>query len=553
MQHKHKVICLIIVLLVLVIGCQNKYSNNTYYVASNTINVKLYNLDYTDTKQTITRGIKLNIIDKKIVKDNKKYSKIKYHDKEYLLEEKYITTDKNKIILEDIMYVRTPVTFYEEGNSPKILGLIKKGEKVDILGYDKLLDNGIVNKYHIKYNDKEGYVYGKYLVNTKEEALAYYDDELQAYHASMPDNYGGGSAGELDYYPFTKGDFSHEGNTMPSGVRALYLNSAAIRNVDQYIDLAKKSNINAFVVDIKDNTSPAYESKVMEQYSKTNYNHAISSFDNYKSYIKKLKDAGFYVIGRITVFKDSYYIEDHPDDAISTNTGEPFSHNGSFWPSAYNRDVWQFNVELAREAVTEMGFNEIQFDYVRFPDGIYPLEKDGTVDLKNTYDESKAQAIQTFVMYATDQIHEVGAYFSVDVFGESVHNYMTSYGQYWPAISNVVDVISAMPYPDHFNAHQYGIEEVVWTNPYHLLTIWGEYARNKQAKIPTPAIGRTWIQAYDTGKSPVTKYDANKISDQIKALYKSGLTGGYMTWNSASSLVKYNDISEAFKEDYLNE
>lgn len=97
-----------------------------------------------------------------------------------------------------------------------------------------------------------------------------------------------------------------------------------------------------------------------------------------------------------------------------------------------------------------MGFNEIQFDYVRFPDRTYSYEKSGEISMQNTYGEEKAQAIQKFLMYASDEIHSVGAYISADVFGESAHNYVTGYGQYWPAISNVVDVISAMPYPDHF-------------------------------------------------------------------------------------------------------
>ena len=153
-------------------------------------------------------------------------------------------------------------------------------------------------------------------------------------------------------------------------------------------------------------------------------------------------------------------------------------------------------------------------------------------------------------MYACDSIHEVGAYVSIDVFGESANNYVTAYGQFWPAISNVADVISGMPYPDHFNAHEYGIEEVVWTVPYKVLNKWGSYVKEKQEVIPTPASVRTWLQTYNATRTPKIVYDSDKISEQIQALYDNGLKGGFMTWNSSSNLVKYKEISYALKKVY---
>ena len=407
----------------------------------------------------------------------------------------------------------------------------------------------LCNKYKIKYNDIEGYVYGKYLVKTKEESDQVFDENgLQEYMDQMGDWLGGGNASDLDYYPYEHPHF--EDNVMPDEVRALYLNSGVVSDIDEYIEFAKNNNINALVVDIKDNTSPAYDSPVMREYSPTNADHALNSYEDYKSYIKKAKDAGLYMIGRITTFKDSYYIEDHPEDAITNTSGEPFSHNGSYWPTVYKRGVWEFNVSLAIEAVKEIGFNEIQFDYVRFPDRTTNLEVNGIINLNNQYDEEKAQALQAFIMYACDNIHEYNAYVSIDVFGESASNYVTAYGQFWPAISNIADVISGMPYPDHFNAHEYGISEVVWTVPYKLLSAWGSYVRDKQDIIPTPAVVRTWIQTYNATKIPTVVYDADKLSEQISALYDNGLTGGYMTWNSGSYLSKYSEVSPAFRKVY---
>ncbi|MDD2181553.1 MAG: putative glycoside hydrolase [Bacilli bacterium] len=526
--------------------------SNELYVASNLEVVKLYNQDFKDVG-TIPRGTKIKTNSQEMIDEEKnvKYYKINYDNEIFLIPKSSLVSKLEETVLEEKLYVRTPVTVYANDKDSKILSMIKKGEEVEVLGFDKLDSEGKVNKYKIKYGDITGYVYGKYLVNTLEKALMNYDQKGNYQkHLRRVDTQGGGSAGNLDFYPREKPKF--EDNVMPEEVRALYLNSGVLRNLDEYIKLAKESNINAFVVDIKDNTSPGYASPVMEKYSPTNFKRANNSFDNYQKAIKKLKDEGFYVIGRITVFKDSYFVNDHPESAIvDKKTREPFNHNGSFWPSAYNRLVWEFNVELAKEAVTEMGFDEIQFDYVRFPDRTYKLEQAGTIDMKNIYNEEKAQAIQGFLMYATDEIHQLGAYVSADVFGEAAHPYVTGYGQYWGAISNVVDVISAMPYPDHFNANEYGFTEIVWTVPYKLLNFWGKnYVAIRQLEIPTPAIPRTWIQAYDAIRAPRIEYNVPEIEAQIRGLYDAGLTGGYMTWNAGSSLSKYKEIAPAFKKSY---
>lgn len=522
---------------------------NYKYLANNQSEITLYTLDYNETLQ-IARGTKVEIIES-ITNENKEYYKIKYNNTEYLVFKENVVNSEDDIILEKEMYVRTPVTIYESEDSIKILGMAKKGEKLDIVGYNKVNEDGSISMYKIKYNDIEGYVYGKYLVNNKELSLVNYDEDGNyQIHKKRGDSFGGGDAGNLDYYPYEKAKF--ENNVMPDEVRALYLNSGVVSNVDAYIKIAKNSGINAFVVDIKDNTSPAYPAKAMQEYSITNYNKAINSYETYKKAIKKLKDEGFYVIGRITVFKDSYYAKDHPEDTIKdNNANSSYNHDGSYWPSAFKRNVWEYNVKLAIESVQEMGFNEIQFDYVRFPDRTGNLEKKGVINFGNVYKEDKAQAIQQFVMYACDEIHKHNAYVSIDVFGESAHNYVTAYGQYWAAISNVADVISGMPYPDHFSAHEYGFNEVVWTIPYKLLNLWGNnFVMKRQKEIPTPAIVRTWIQTYDTYKNPKVIYDSYMIKEEIKGLYDAGLKGGFMTWNGSSNLSKYDSVKSAFGGNY---
>ena len=133
------------------------------------------------------------------------------------------------------------------------------------------------------------------------------------------------------------------------------------------------------------------------------------------------------------------------------------------------------------------------------------------------------------------------------MFGECSGTYVTAYGQYWPAISNIVDVVSAMPYTDHFDRNN----STYWTNPYQTVYNWGKTAAARQKEIPTPAQTRTWITAYDTPYWNVTNiYGADEIAAQVRGLVDAGLGYGFMTWHSASSYAKYQAIAPAFSKEY---
>ncbi|MCF0141811.1 MAG: hypothetical protein HUJ75_00370, partial [Parasporobacterium sp.] len=296
---------------------------------------------------------------------------------------------------------------------------------------------------------------------------------------------------------------------------------------------------NAFVIDIKDERL-AYESNVARELCPTAYDWAYTSMDVYKKAVQEIKDAGIYTIGRIVVFSDEDYADDHPEDCIES------VYSGGQWPSAFDRDVWEYNVKLAVEAVEELGFDEIQLDYVRFPESSWQMsENDPDVDFKNQYGEEKAQAVQGFIFYAADKIHEAGAYLSVDVFGECAGEYVTAYGQYWPAISNIVDAISGMPYTDHYG------ETDTWSYPYNIMATFASMAAERQKEIPTPAIVRTWITGYDTPNwDPVVVYDEEKLVDQITALYDYGLDGGFIPWHGASNINKYWQYAGIWSRDY---
>lgn len=519
-------------------------NKNTMYLASDTNIVKLYILDEEDNlkeEKELNRGTKVTSYNESIEKEEKKYTKIEYEKNNYYVDSKSLVKDIKDSVQEKEKYVRTSVTVYENEQDSKIASFIKKGNKLDVIGYDKLLEDGNVNMYKIKYDSIEGWVYAKYLVNDEESALANYN-ENSVYDTHKDRKYKGrelygGKASTLDYYPYERVEF--EDNKLLKNAKSMYLNAGTIGSIDSYLKIAKENGVNAIVVDIKDGAL-AYSSDVAKEISPTAYNTAINDNDAYKAAIDKIKDAGIYAIGRIVVFNDVHYGKDHPEDCISSTA------SSRLWPSAYSRGAWYYNVELAKEAVEKMGFNEIQFDYVRFPEDAYNMSIKGNTDFKNKYDEEKAEAVQNFLFYATDQIHKVGAYLSVDVFGECSGEYVTAYGQYWPAISNIVDAISSMPYTDHF-----GRTIDTWTNAYQTVYNWAKGAATRQTEIPTPAVARTWITAYDTPYwKPTVVYGASKIEDQVRALYDAGLDGGFITWNSASSLAKYEQIKSAFAKNY---
>ena len=531
---------IIVVLAVLLLGKGKDIINKeAMYLASSDKVVKLYIQDDDGNlkkDKDLVRGTKVSSYKNTVTKDNKSYTKIDYDKSIYYVDSGSLVKDAKSAVLEKVKYVRTSVTVYQNSEDSKIESFIKKGNKIDVTDYDKLLEDGSVNMYKIKNDNTEGWVYGKYLVNDEETANEVYN-ENSVYDTHKDRKYGlrelyGGKASTLDYYPYERVEF--ENNKLLKSAKAMYLNAGTIGSIDSYLKIAKENGVNAIVVDIKDGAL-AYSSEVAKEISPTAYKTAINDNSLYKAAIDKIKEAGIYAIGRIVVFNDTHYAKDHPEDCI----------NSTGWPSAYSRNVWYYNVELAKEAAREMGFNEIQFDYVRFPENAYNLSV-AKADFKNKYDEEKAEAVQNFLFYATDQIHKDGIYLSVDVFGECSSEYVTAYGQYWPAISNIVDAISSMPYTDHF-----GRSVDTWTNAYQTVNNWAKGASARQKEIPTPAVARTWITAYDTPYwNPKVIYNASKIEDQVRALYDAGLDGGFITWNSASSLAKYEQIKSAFAKNY---
>lgn len=532
------------------------------YIASPVREATVVSIDENNTitpAYTLVRGQEvyaLTLDQKKIGKTG--YTRLLAGEREDIfVADSLLKSNREECVLEKELWCRTPASILGDTLSSRISGQAMKAERLAVIGHTPLREDGTCLRYLVKGSNGEGYVYSKYLVSTREDASKrYMPEKYDATASRVKNTFGGGEAIGCDFYPREKPQF--ENNRMPEACYSLYLNisPAVIGNIEEYIALAKRTNINCFVIDIKDNECPGYKAQAMEKYSPSNFQHAGSTkAAMYEKAVRRIQEEGFWAVGRITCFKDSYFVKDHPEVAITEKaTGRPFFHNKAYWPSAYDRSVWQFNVELAKEAIRRFHFNEINFDYVRFPDRMNSVEN--RIDYHNRYSESKVQAIQRFVQYAADEIHNEGAYISIDVFGESANpGYTTAYGQYWPAISLVADVISGMPYPDHFANGYYGINKP-WNHPYELMRAWGSRVMDRQSETPSPARVRTWIQAYHVMRHVDANgidYNAANIEKEIRGLYDAGLTDGYITWQASSNIEKYRSQAGAFKPDYLKE
>ncbi len=184
-----------------------------------------------------------------------------------------------------------------------------------------------------------------------------------------------------------------------------------------------------------------------------------------------------------------------------------------------------YNVKIAEEIAPYV--NEIQFDYVRFPDGTLQNTLDKTGDFKNTYDESKTAAIQGFLQYARDILSEENTYISADLFAwPIVVKDDQDIGQFLPAVANVVDVVSPMPYLDHFSLGAMDIEDPTKA-PEETLEKFSTITKTQLASIEDPAIYRPWIQGYSN--------EAKDMEDQIDGIEKIGYHD-YLVWSGAGNM-----------------
>ncbi|WP_094756812.1 putative glycoside hydrolase [Caminicella sporogenes] len=430
--------------------------------------------------------------------------------------------EKNKQISEkseNIVYISaSKLNVRAEGSKDaKIIGSVVKGLPVKVL--DKLTNEaGEVTWYKIEFeNEKfnnEGWISAKYTVADRMELLG------EAYR-------------DLDLSPQAKVE-EYEGNPRVK-VKGVYvtIHSASNSRLDKLIEMAKETDINAFVIDVKDdNGNVLFPTKTAEKFGTTANNKA--PIKNIEAFMKKLKENNIYAIARIVSFKDPKYARAYPDKAITyKKSGKPFTNrDGIIWVSPHDRNLWEYNISIAKEAA-EVGFNEIQFDYVRFP-ASNGGKMDKYLDYKNTLGESKPLTIQRYLKYAREELSPLKVYISADIYGlvGSVADDM-GIGQYWEAISNIVDYVCPMMYPSHYGNGVYGLS-VPDAYPYETIDRGIKDALMRNKNIETPAIIRPWIQDFTaTWVKGHVKYGIKEVKAQIRALEDNGVSE-FLLWNPAN-------------------
>ena len=468
-----------------------------------------------------------------------------------------VTLDTANLLTETTVYVRVTADMVGDLTDYYPVALAEKGSVLRILGYDRFEDDGTVDHYLVSNGEVNAWIKGSYVCSSFSEALEHDTGESDCYedHVSRGDSWGGGDAADLEYGAFEKLSVSSQGNVMPDSVYALHVvaDSDFPEQVDDYIAYAKTTGINAFVVTLVESGTTgsllAYRSPYLEEIGLLDEYYVHNSVETLQQALQKLKDEGYYLIARYTCFNDTSLAVGRPEWSLTNaDTGELLMMASSYWPSAFSRDVWHTKVLFAVEAGELLGFDEIQFDYCRFPDSIDYYADIYNVDDKNVYGESYAQAIQRFLIYACDVLHEHGLYCSACVYGETSNPYVSSYGQYWPAVSTVVDAISGMPYPDHFSSYYSG--GTLYRpaeHPYATLDEWSYKVNLRQQECATPAAVRTWIQIWNTS---TYTYDDAAIMREILAMYDNDITGGYMTWNYNGDIDLYLPNVLPYSIDY---
>ncbi|MFC5604636.1 putative glycoside hydrolase [Sporosarcina koreensis] len=336
----------------------------------------------------------------------------------------------------------------------------------------------------------------------------------------------------------------------PDAVRGIYVtgHSAGGARFEKLLKLIDSTDLNAMVIDIKDDfgnltykpkeDSPLFNLDIGKPYIK----------DPHKM-LETLEEQKVYPIARIVVFKDSVLAEKRPE--LSFMDGDKVWKNGrkESFVNPFMKEVWEHNVEIAIEAA-KMGFKEIQFDYVRFPEGFekrhetlkYSMDDYKESDLDPI--QRRVEAVTDFVAYAREQLKPYDVDVSVDIFGYSATlPEAPGIGQNFSKISENVDVISSMIYPSHWTSY-FGIAKPD-LEPYRLVT---EYAKVENAKLgalENPPVSRPWLQDFSApwlGKGNYLRYGKAEVEAQIKALKENGINE-YLLWNANNNYTEGVDYT----------
>jgi hypothetical protein len=325
-------------------------------------------------------------------------------------------------------------------------------------------------------------------------------------------------------------------------VRALYANrwaTQSLKKMRHLIAIADSTEINAIVLDMKDEFGLNYKT--------TNAAWAkmagtAGTAPNLKALLDTLKAHDILPIARLVVFNDSVTARVHPEWNIRTPDGSPWRLKGSMWVNPYNRDAWAYNIGVAEE-LAKLGFGEIQFDYIRFPE---PYKSLPTQVFGDTKGVSKPDNLAAFLKEAKTRLNGLGVRSTADIFGlVTTVKGPLEIGQWWEKVAPVTDAVLPMVYPSHYPRGSFGIAHPN-AEPYKVMKIALDTARvrNEKLGLKTEEHVRPWIQAFTLGKP---EYGPEQIRQQKQAIYDAGFDG-WVLWSPGS---KYDAFIPALEKELV--
>ncbi len=315
---------------------------------------------------------------------------------------------------------------------------------------------------------------------------------------------------------------------VPFTPKALYLSFYGIgdRSLrESAIKLMAETELNTFVIDVKgDRGMIPYKSSI--PLAAEVGAQRIITVREMGDLMKSLKQKGIYTIARIVVFKDNPLALGRPDWAVKTQAGEIWRDREHLaWMDPFNKEVWDYNINIAIEAA-QYGFDEIQFDYVRFPDA-----SGLRFSMPNT-EENRVKAVSGFLMEARRRLIPYNVFLSADIFGYVCWNLNdTNIGQRLEDLAPYVDYICPMLYPSGF---QYGIPGYrnPVANPFEIVYLSLKRAQER-TNLPSHRF-RPWLQAFRDYAFDRRYFNDKEIMGEVNAA-EGFSSHGWMLWNPRNS------------------
>ena len=324
-------------------------------------------------------------------------------------------------------------------------------------------------------------------------------------------------------------------------VRALYVNRFAAQSTKrmrQLIQVADETEINALVIDMKDEFGLNFKTANAEWARNAG---TAGTVRDLRGLLDTLRAHKILPIARLVVFKDSVTARVHPEWTIRRQDNSVWrDKKGLAWVNPYHHELWNYNIGLGEE-LAKMGFGEIQFDYIRFPEPYASLPKQV---FPGSDGVSKPDVLAAFLKDANARYDKLGVRTTADIFGlVTTVGGPLEVGQWWEKISPQVDVVLPMVYPSHYPRGSFGLASPN-AEPQKVISIAITRARERDQRlgITTPEHVRPWLQAFTLGKPP---YGPAEIEAQKRGAYESGYDG-WVLWSPGS---KYESFLPALEKE----